>query len=437
MRTPFSRFLPRIWHAMRTKPLRFVLCALVGCAALVVAVAAWLWDSNFRSAVTDFADDRWDSAARRMENCLRFRPGHLPSQLLMVRIDVARGRLEDASRRLDDLKRKYEDVPDSIQTEYLFLRAISGEFDSIEPALQQMAVTDNPARERALETLAQLYSSELSYDKASIALGYLLRDFPDNPKGHELSGWIAAMRNSDEMAVESYRRAIGLRPGRIGPKLKLAQHFDTIGKYSESLSTYEELIGLAPDSTEILIGYAVALARVNGSLELRRQTLRKAIGRTPESYAAHIELGRLELEYGDPDEAERLLRKAVEIHRNEPEPRFLLLSALRKQSGREADIAIELERYNVCRADSERFQKITREELKKRPNDENLLLELSEILMRSGIEDLGIRWLKKILAIDANHVEAHCRLYDFYTSKGLDDVAAPHAKYLPSRKKKS
>lgn len=61
--------------------------------------------------------------------------------------------------------------------------------------------------------------------------------------------------------------------------------------------------------------------------------------------------------------------------------------------------------------------------LRSHPNDSNLLLQLSEILIDKGEENQAIDYLQMIHSLDENYLSAQLLLADLYQLQGLDEVA--------------
>jgi tetratricopeptide (TPR) repeat protein len=410
----------------------FATVVLVGLSGVLSALL-W-WKIHFQRGESAAAADRFPEAIREFRKCLAVRPRHTPTLLHLADLHRLSGQFDEASKILSTIVEHEGEMIEDVQVEYLLIRAATGEFDVVEPALWQVVTDDRPMKRTVLETLATVYIREMNYSTANMSLQYALQNEIESPRLLEAMAFVQSALENHDRGIELYRKAIELAPDRLSAKIRLGNLYQKAGRLEDAATTFEAIRHLDPSNPDLLSGYAMALNFRGAPVAERRAAFQAAIAVNPKQFVANLELARLEIEDGHPEAAEQVIRGCLAYFPNEAEIRFLLVEAIRRQSGRSDDLRIETERFNQSRSDAERFFSLSRTELIRQPENPDLMCEIAEILMRTGERDVAVRWLRKATAIKVTHVKANALLADYFESIRQPELAAKHAKYVPNRK---
>src|SRR5207244_3770988 len=117
-----------------------------------------------------------------------------------------------------------------------------------------------------------------------------------------------------------------------------------------------------------------------------------------------------------PDDAERLLRRAVELAPNDHEVHYQLGVCL-QQLDRPEEARQHVERAKQIEADLIRLEKVF-EATVRAPADPDPRLEAGQICLRNGQVTEGLRWLYGALEAAPDHKQTHAALADFFASQG-------------------
>src|SRR5262249_33662459 len=115
-------------------------------------------------------------------------------------------------------------------------------------------------------------------------------------------------------------------------------------------------------------------------------------------------------------DAERLLRRAIELAPNDRETNYQLGMCLRLQDQLE-ESERHMRRVKQIEPDMVRLEKVF-EATVKSPADPAPRLEAGQICLRNGQGREGLRWLYGLLEIAPDYKPAHEALADYFTSQG-------------------
>jgi tetratricopeptide (TPR) repeat protein len=116
-------------------------------------------------------------------------------------------------------------------------------------------------------------------------------------------------RGDAPQAIESYRRALEIRPGLTVARLSLADALDSIGRSDEAFEESRESVRLDPEHPVALNNLGARLARA-GRVAEARPLFRRAVEVSPRYAPALRNAALAALDEGQPDEARRLLKRA-------------------------------------------------------------------------------------------------------------------------------
>jgi predicted Zn-dependent protease len=225
-----------------------------------------------------------------------------------------------------------------------------------------------------------------------------------------------------DRAVAKYRRAVEIDPDHEEARLGLAVTLLESRDFAGAAVHLERLRRDQPDNLRIAVGLAecrYALDEPAVAIAL----LDDLLAQKPDFAPALALRGRIAVENGDHVAAETWLRQAVERNPSDSQARYTLIRCLhRNRKSREAE---RHEKWLLQREkDVKRFHEIVTRDLVKRPHDPALHYDLGRMLLRSGHEAEGLRWLKNALREDPRYAPARQALAE-YARKRKTDTQPP------------
>lgn len=189
-------------------------------------------------------------------------------------------------------------------------------------------------RARRLEAAALVYKQVLDVDPMSVAAtaglaavalvgnrltealvlyGKVLRQDPEHVEALTNRGVIYLGVDDPVAAEGSFRQGLAVRPGDIDLLNNLANALGLQGRLEAAAAAYEEGLVRAPDDARLLHGLAAILKRQDpvGHNDRIRDLLAKAIAAQPDHVESLVNLGNLELAARRPEDALRLLDRAL------------------------------------------------------------------------------------------------------------------------------
>ena len=142
---------------------------------------------------------------------------------------------------------------------------------------------------------------------------------PNFAKAHAGLGLAYFSQNQMESALEHYRRAAALSPQLLEAPLKIGTILLKQKRYAEAIDPYKASVALAPDTAEIHHNLGICYARqAEADLEAARRYVQEAIRLDPNVASYYNTLALIDFRRGDYPQAEKSIRKALEL---EPENR--------------------------------------------------------------------------------------------------------------------
>ena len=183
----------------------------------------------------------------------------------------------------------------------------------------QKALGMNPELVPAHNGLGIAYTMLGKHAEAVTAQRKALELQPDFAKAHAGLGLAYFSQNEMESALEHYRRAAALAPQLLEAHLKIGTILLKQKRYAEAIDTYKASAALAPDTAEIHHNLGICYARqAKTDLEAARRYTQEAIRLDPNVASYYNTLALIDYRRGDYPEAEKAIRKALEL---EPENR--------------------------------------------------------------------------------------------------------------------
>jgi tetratricopeptide (TPR) repeat protein len=384
-------------------------------------VRAWY---HWRAALTDLEHFRGAAALAHLRVCLDTWPSSAPTHLLAARAARLAGDSGTAQQHLRECQRRQQPSPDEVVFEWALLRASVGDLAEVEVFLAPRAQKDPTAAPLVWEALAQGYARTYRIFDALACLDRWLKFQPDCAHALGLRGKIFLNVRAAARGLPDLRKAVALDPGDPEKRWDLALCLMEANKWNEAIPYLEELRAQRPGDPDIL----TRLARCHHLLdriEPARALLDAVLAEHPDHGLALRTRGQMMLSAGNAAEAEKSLRRAVEVLPHDYHAHDALYRALLRQD-RKSEASAQLRRAREVEARAIRLGEITTHDMPARPFDPALHCELGVLLIRMDQKEVGLSWLWSALRLDQGYRPAHAALADYYQSQGDADRAAEH-----------
>jgi len=415
-----SRFLRGLWRP-RYAVSACLLLVLLGVGGFVGG-RALQYRRHLAAARAAFDDQDCDEARPHVAACLRLCPDSAEAHLVAARGLRRAGFYDEAAEHLDQCQRLGGATSDVV-LEWAMLHAQQGELPDHEMFLMAKVRDGAPESGLILEALA---AGSIHVYRLGPALHYLdelLAREPDNALGLIWRGWLYETQGRDLDALESYRAAVRARPRQPEARLHLARLDLKRDELAEAEEHLEYLHRRGYKTMEVLAALG-RCRRQQGDLPGARALLDEVLAASADDADALKERGRVALDEGDAERAERLLRRAVELVPQDRVALYHLSKALTQLGNvREAD------EYAARLAKVEAEMKLLEDLYKKMstvPADPKLRCEAGMICLRNGQDREALRWLSGAVQLDPTYAPAHEGLAEYYDRADQPALAAQH-----------
>ncbi|MCX6349647.1 MAG: tetratricopeptide repeat protein [Candidatus Aureabacteria bacterium] len=265
----------------------------------------WHYDRSL--AFTEKGD--WENAIAEARRALDYAPGYGEAYTTMGIAHQKAGRIEEAigayesSLRLKPSARTEKNLADA------FFRA--GREEEAEEHYRR-AIALDPAFGQIRNDLAQALSARGRKDEAIAQLTEAIRLQPDNAAAHNALASILLELGRKEEASFHYREALRINPRYAIAHYNLGNVYSQEGKLHEAVSEFEAAVRIKPDYTDALNNLGVSLAML-GRYDDAFARYRQALSVNPADPAAYFNMGVTWARKGDSAEAERCLKKVLEL----------------------------------------------------------------------------------------------------------------------------
>ena len=238
-----------------------------------------------------------------------------------------------------------------------------------------------------LNRVIALYSEGRLHEAMS-AVQDLISKNSNVPVLHNLSGAIHAGFGQLDQAVESYHRALAIRPDYAEAHNNLGNALRDLGKREESVASYHRALAIKPDYAEAHYNLGVALSDL-GELEEAVASYRRALEIRPDIAEAQYNLGVALSDLGELEEAVASYRRLLEIKPDIAEVHYNLGVVLG-----------DLGKHEEAVASFHRAVEI-------KPDYAEAHYNIGNVLSDSGKHEDAIASYHRALAIKPDYAEAH------------------------------
>ncbi|MEK6261054.1 MAG: hypothetical protein AABP62_20840 [Planctomycetota bacterium] len=335
---------------------------------------------------------------------------------------------------------------EAIRREELLARAQSGEIKPIQHELNALLIDQRGDGREISEALVNGLVINNQLDEAFVVLDAWRLSFPNDGHPDYVTGRIAEHQSRDAEVETAYRSSLEREPTHRPALYRLGRFLLRTRRAEAALVSFQRL-GTLNVGAAAVMGEAEAALKLGNGLEAGR--LLRPLLRLPradferslilvdeaiEETSVELELGIVESELGNHDEALRLLEIALSQDPNNLTTRYAHAVELR-ENNRVEESAQEL----TAVADSRRMLAevdvlIDQIQTSKDKGSVDEKLRVGELYMQHGSRKTGEFWLKQALLLDPHCTKAHELLMAYY--EGLSKTR-PEFQKLADRHRRS
>jgi predicted Zn-dependent protease len=389
------------------------LFVLIGGAATFVGCHLWA-RHHFQAAKKAAEQRRFDEARDHLALCLKVWPRDPEVHLLAARTAWRAGAMDEAELHLERC-RELGGTEEALSLERLLMRVQSGDADYLAGYLFRCVQQDHPDATTILEALFLGYYKTFQLPRAWVCLDLLLEREPENVQALVWRGEVLHRLYRKADALSDLRKAVNLDPERDDARLLLADLLLDRKYVSEALEHYQCLAERQPRGRAVRLGLARCHVQIGETPEAV-SLLDELLTEDPRDGEALRERGQLTLDSGQVAEAEKWLRRALEAAPYDRETVFNLAKCLESldQKDEAARLRKKLDRID---ADLARLKELS-QQIAESPRDPEPRCEAGRIMLRNGLEQEGLRWLRSAQQLDADHAATRQALADYFQGKG-------------------
>jgi Flp pilus assembly protein TadD len=411
----FDRLRRAVRASFRTRRRAQLSVLLILVASFVVWHAVRITRGHFAHKRAEEALARYDFPAAREHAKLatELRPRKPEVWLLAAQAARRDGDAAEAKSHLEEYKSLAGRTPDG-RLEDSLQHAQRGEIERDVYDLMAKADAGHPATEQILEALAVGSVHIYHFDRAAFWLHYLLGQFPNNPIGLLIRAQMDDLLGKRDLAAAGCRKILAAFPDHEKAKTLLAGLLYRAHQFAEAADLYEELWRKRPDEMNTLLGLARCREQM-GQTDDARALLRQMEERFSENSEALLACGKFALTDGRAGDAERLLRRALELAPNDHEIHYQLGLCL-ERAGKSEESQTHFERFKQIEADLVRLDALLKVVVNN-PRDPAPRREAGLICLRNGQAAEGLRWLHGALEVAPNDRATQATLAEYYKGK--------------------
>jgi len=398
---------------------------------LAASAGGWWWygqrQLQHQLHAAQAALDRHDCwlALREVQPCLRSWGGRLEVRLLAARAARLADALDEAEDHVTVCERLIESEPDAadeVRFERKLLAMQQG--DTISRAAQwQPSFPVSEARQlEALDALARGLAETYHHTEAFVCLEQIAQRDPEYVPMVLSRGQIQLRHKRHEEAEGYFEKVVAALPESLLPRLQLAECLIQTGQPRAAVAHLDLLNERCPDDADVL--YALGRCHVyRNQLDQAKQRFDQLLAKHPRHYDALVARGRLEFRVGDPALAEKLLRRALDVHPDLVDAWLVLEALTAENASQAASCRAEIERIeNAMGRQQRRMLWAVEAESNKVP----LFMELGDGWRELHTPRQAQRWYFCALQEDPGYRPAHRALAEIFAETGQPHRAARH-----------
>jgi len=182
---------------------------------------------------------------------------------------------------------------------------------------EQVLLVD-PINAEARQWMAVIFHKERKTEKALELMQGVVHDFPVNPQHHMTLANICKETGNADMAIQSYRKAIALKPDFAEALYSLGGIYAFQGNHMDAIDVLLKAVAINPDYADAYYELGISFSKVDKKEEAYK-AYRSAIGIRPNFAEAMSRLGYL-LGETDPVEAFKMHQSVAKLQPDSLEP---------------------------------------------------------------------------------------------------------------------
>lgn len=276
-------------------------------------------------ASCDALQNRIDQARARVKGLLQQHPKHVPSWIMLGRIEAPAKHVQAAidafSKALELSPQQPSALLGRARIELIDNRLKEAETDVV--ALHKLA----PSSAQVNQLLGSLRFRQGRFDDAAVAYHDALRANPDFAPAVLWLGLTHYAQRNYEQAIQGFSRFLQNHPDAVRVKVLLALSQAQLGGDAAAVQTIRQLQGLDIEDPRLLaaIGQAAVSA---GDKNAGRHYFEQAVTRAPDKAAFRTALASVLLQSGDARQAIEELDMASQLDKKDASPDIMLIRAL-------------------------------------------------------------------------------------------------------------
>jgi tetratricopeptide (TPR) repeat protein len=292
--------------------------------------------------------------------------------------------------------------------------------------LRTLVEDGHPDKLLILEAVTRGYVRGRRTEEALGCLKRWLEFEPDDAAALALRARIYDENKSYQAAITDYAHILSVDADNDAARFGLANALLAFKQPREAFGHFQVLKEHHYPKPDVLAG----LARCHqefGEIDEARKLFDALLANYPDHAPALTERAKLALADQQTDEAEVLLRRALQHDPAYREAHYTLYLCL-KQAGKEEEAAKQNEKRKQVEADLMRLFELMNHEIPHNPQNPDLMHEVALICLRNSAPDMALFWLRRALRYDPEHRASHQALADYFESIGQHQQAAEHRK---------
>lgn len=186
-----------------------------------------------------------------------------------------------------------------------------------EPTIWRDTLTKNPTAWLAHINMARILQDRGELDQAVRHVQTALEHHPREGDLHNELALVYARQGKAEQAMAAYETALQLQPTRGEVHSNLGVLYLENQRLDDAIRHLEKAAALDPDGGAVQANLAAAYWR-NDNLDKAAEAYRRAIGRIPDAMPIRIDLGKVLIAAGKPDEARAVFEEILRLDPGNP-----------------------------------------------------------------------------------------------------------------------
>jgi len=315
-------------------------------------------DARGNLGVLLFFQGDYPAAIPQLRAALRLRP---TLWRLLALLGMAERRTGSSQSALADLEKAFpklqeEKIQIEAGMELIEIHTAAGDLD-------KAAAVVGTLRNLYPTNVEVLYASyRIHSDLAGEAMLSLSLVAPNSARMHQVMAHELEKHGDNEAAIRNYREALKLDPTLPGLHFELAEMLNTSSVAAVQQQAEDEYkAALAVDQFDERAEFRLGdISSRRGDVQGGYAHYSRAVQLQPNDAEANVGLAKVLMLMNQPEKAEPLLQRALQMDPTSAAAHFRL-STLYRQAGRAADAARELEEYQKYKAMKEKLQDIYRD----------------------------------------------------------------------------